>query len=749
MKRHFAGMMLLGFIALAVCTTWPAQAAWLAFDQDAPPGEPEVSVLADTPALLHLQVNVPGMWAEDRQTPEGLDSYVEIPGHGHTLPIGSPAVPVVRFIVEIPCGAELYPQAVAGAGQVYDMGSHVLRERLYPVQPAVEKDRDRYDPGSFQRDADAYLRSSAIPEGLVSVREIGELRGHRLALVEVKPVAYEPVEGSLLCHSRIDVMISMSGAEIERTQAVINHYYSPPFDRLLNCVSANHHSFLGGRRDLPVLPIGLLIITADQFESALDPLVEWKTKKGYYTTVATLSQTGSTKEEITDFIEDAYNTWPVPPTWVLLVGDTNLIPYYTGPGSGTATDLYFGTITGGDYLPEVYLGRFPARTTAHVNTMVEKVVDFEKLMLSNGVEFTNWATWIASDDMGAMAEGTHNYVIENYFPPEMNHTKIYERLGGSTQDITNALNDGTVIVNYSGHGSTTSWGCVPFNQNNVRNLNNLDMYPFVISNACVTGTYNNTECYGETWVIEPEKGATSFWGASAGTYWDEDDILEKRLWQAFWEQECYDLGSMTNAALYGVYIHYGGGGLSHHYYDCYNIMGDPSMDLWATIPNSLEADYLPVFLIGMTEFTATVTENGVPVENALVCIYMPGEVYAAAYTNAAGEAVIEVDPTPQSVGTMFVTVTKHDHEPHFGSVQVMPASGPFLVFESCTVDDDQLGESCGNGDGAADSGETLELVVTLENVGVDPAVDVSATLTADDPFITILDDTEDFGTIPA
>ena len=627
MKRGFFGISFLGLVILALAAGTPALADWLPLDENAACGEPQIRVLADTPSLLHLQVTVPGMSAQERPTPEVTDTWLEIPGHGHTLAVGAPAVPVIRFVAQLPFAAQLQARAIASSGRSFRMGSGALGERLYPVQPSRRKDEDRGNLARFQRDEAAYLRPGAIPAELVSVREMGEMRGHRLVLVEVSPVAYDPVAGSLLCHDRIDVMITMSGADMEQTLAKSNRYYSPPFDRLLSSISVNHDTFLGGAREIPALPIGLLIITADEFESNLAPLAEWKTLKGYYTTMANLSETGSSREAITAYIADAYNNWEVPPTWVLLVGDTNLIPYYTGQSTGSATDLYYGTITGGDFLPEIHLGRFPARSLAHVNTMVAKVVDFEKLMLSNGTDFMNRATWIASADQGAMAEQTHNYVIENYFPDEMEHILIYQRLGGNTQDIINAVNGGTVIVNYSGHGSDGSWGCVPFNQSNVRNLTNLDMYPFVISNACLTGNYSNTECFAETWVIEADKGATSFLGCSTYSYWDEDDIFEKELWEAFWMESMYTLGQLCDDGLYGVYVHYGGAGRSRYYFEGYNIMGDPSMDLWVTYPNSLEADYLPVFLIGMNEFTVTVTEDGAPVDSALVCLYMPGEVY--------------------------------------------------------------------------------------------------------------------------
>jgi hypothetical protein len=64
-------------------------------------------------------------------------------------------------------------------------------------------------------------------------------------------------------------------------------------------------------------------------------------------------------------------------------------------------------------------------------------------------------------------------------------------------------------------------------------------------------------------------------------------------------------------------------------------------------------------------------------------------------------------------------------------------AGP-VVFDAYTVDDDDLGQSVGNGDGYADCGETIELYVDLYNQGVDTATAVSATLSTSDPYVTFV-----------
>ena len=47
--------------------------------------------------------------------------------------------------------------------------------------------------------------------------------------------------------------------------------------------------------------------------------------------VATTAQTGSSKEQIKNYILNAFTTWPVPPEYVVLVGDAAAIPVWYDP----------------------------------------------------------------------------------------------------------------------------------------------------------------------------------------------------------------------------------------------------------------------------------------------------------------------------------------------------------------------------------------------------------------------------------
>jgi Zn-dependent metalloprotease len=64
------------------------------------------------------------------------------------------------------------------------------------------------------------------------------------------------------------------------------------------------------------------------------------------------------------------------------------------------------------------------------------------------------------------------------------------------------------------------------------------------------------------------------------------------------------------------------------------------------------------------------------------------------------------------------------------------AAGPFLTMEGNTIDDDNIGDSSGNGDGKVDCGETIELTADLMNRGTKKATVVSAELSTSDGYIT-------------
>jgi hypothetical protein len=605
---------------------------------------------------------------EELDTPLGTFTVLHLSNTTPVSEIGKPELPVLRRFFHIPSGAdpELLLQSIDE--RLISMATIGITRPILPVQPPIPKTMDPLDQREFVIDESLYGADRFFPYNIADIVETGVIRGHSYAIVEFYPVRYNPAreEFSLLVSAEFE--LHFEGEDPVVTRKELERTASLPFEKILTQGFVNHDAYHPVGKTMLPPPLGLLIIVPDAYYADALSYSEWKIQKGFYTNVATLSETGSNRNDIYDYIQDAYLTWDVPPTYVLLFGDTNLIPCYQGSVGSHETDLKYVSVVGGDWLPDMSIGRFPFRTSSQLNTMIKKNLDYETLNLPS-TDFMNNACFIASDDpwFWDLAEDTHRYVISRYMRPNGIHSTIIRgHSGGNTQDISNAVNAGQTFVNYSGHGWTGGWGGPNFSQTNVRNLTNQDMYPFVISHACDTGSYEQSECYAETWVRESNKGGLAFWGASNSTYWDEDDFLERRMYDANFLRSFTTIGEQTYAGLYWMNI--AGWGMAHYYFEAYNIMGDPSVDLYMGVPFDGDISYPSSIYSGPQEFIVEALDGGEGVKNALVCLIKDAEVYETGYTGSDGTVTLTIDPL--SPGTMGVTVTAHNMVPHEGTVAV-------------------------------------------------------------------------------
>ena len=710
-----------------------------------------VSVVESDMNRLTLRIDVPDMRLEDVVTPDGTFSRVTIPGCGPTATVGEALLPVVREFIEVPYGAAPSVTLVSADYRTVSLSSLGTARELVPVQAPVAKVPGALEAAPFARSADYYARDAFTPDDVVRLGDTGTMRGHRFAQLEVHPVRYNPVRKEVSYATRIEVRVEFPGADPSETRRVLDRLSNAYTEQVAGDTFINHAAF-AARYDVP-LPIGYLIVCYDSFTDEIAPLASWKSQKGYNVTVVSTADIpgGNTKENIKAYIQDAYDNWAVPPTFVLLVGDTPQISHWVGTQTDNpSTDLYYVTMDGSsDWQPDIWIGRFSCTTGAQVTNLVDKTVDYERWNLTSGTSWVKKAVFMASSDNHTVPEATHEYVIREYLDPLGYYSeRLYSYSGATTQQVRDAFNDGRSLGIYSGHGDVTYWADGPvFTASDVNNLTNTDMLPLVHSYSCLTGQFSSS-CFGETWTNAVDKGAVVFWGSSVYSYWDEDDVLERGAFKAMFSEGYAWACGISHRALYWVYDHYSGGGSTHRYYEMYNILGDPSLDVWTDVPSTLDAAYAGTLPVGATAFDITVTADGSPVDHALVCVAKDDDgVYEAAYTDASGQASIALDPAPVTPGAMAVTVTKHDCYPHEGSTTVSLSDSPYIVYESHLIDDDMTGDSVGDGDGVADAGEYIELVVTLENIGNQTGTDITATISESEPDVLVSDSYEEYGTI--
>jgi hypothetical protein len=516
-------------------------------------------------------------------TINGEFATVVLLNEGFNYQVGKAKLPLIRRFIEIPQNAEPEILIDSVSWQETSLIENNLPNMIIPSQFSVDKIPEPQI--EFLIDEKYYSTNRFLPEVNARIKETGEIRGRCFALIEISPIKYNPSTGELKLMDFCTIKINLPNSDMEKTYSEIERYSTPSYERLFKNTFENYGIFeeeLKSREQE-----GYLIIVYDDFNEEIQPFVSHKESKGFEVTTTKTSDIpgGATKEKIYDYIEDAYDSWTNPPAYVLLVGDTPQIPTYFGSESDSEADLYYVTVDGSDYIPDIYIGRFPGSTESHIEAMVEKTIFYEE----GGFISFDWiknATFIASSDHGQLAEETHNYVIDNFLAPNgYTCEKIYESQGGNTNDITNAINVGTSLCIYSGHGYSGGWSCVSYGQTDINNLENAQMYPFVCSHACSTNPFGYEECFGETWLRVEDKGALAFWGASASTLWDEDDILEKAMFQSWWKDNLNWIGGMTDMALIYLYENYSGGGYTQYYFEAYNLNGDPSVRILTDHPS--------------------------------------------------------------------------------------------------------------------------------------------------------------------
>ncbi len=612
--RWFIGLVCLGLIlVMAIPAGATSGDRWLAFDRIPGPAQPSLTVLSSSSTAIDLRASLPGSHAAEIKAGGQVFTQLSGDGYGHATVVGWPDVPVLRQDVEIPFGAEVTLELVQADYADYrlvDLGLYPI----YPLQPPLVKLQSAEQSAQFQIDRDFYAHGTLYPSSPLALGEVFVVRGHRVQPVEVWPVAYDPSAGTVRLMRSVTFRLRLSGSDMARTMALAQRYASPAYETRLAGEILNHNQGQPPVQFAPDTQVGYLIITADAYYDVMQPFVPFKQSRGFAVTITKQSEipNGTTTAGIKAYIQNAYDNWAIPPSYVLLVGDTDKMPAWTGQVSTTATDLYYATMDGpSDWHPDIGRGRFPVRTALQASNMVAKYITYGDL---TGQEpWLKKVSFPATCDNYYVAEGTHNYVVATYtmpggwwgnFPedPWPGGDKLYCVTYNAThQNLVNSFNLGRWAIIYSGHGSYSGWE-MSFVPADIQNMTAYGMFPFVASHACLTGDYSQTEVFGETWVLQQNKGALVFWGSTNLTYWGEDDTLERTMFDDLFAAGPHPaVAEMTDTGLDGVESQWPTS--ARYYREEYNILGDPGVKIF------LEPD-LPTFTLSVDPSQQEVCSSG-------------------------------------------------------------------------------------------------------------------------------------------
>jgi len=206
----------------------------------------------------------------------------------------------------------------------------------------------------------------------------------------------------------------------------------------------------------------------------------------------------------------------------------------------TASDDWFADFndTG---LATMSIGRIPVRTAAEADAVIGKIVrrslpqdawakrvEIVADRTTFGVSFDHEA-----DQLAALVPGTLT----------TDHIS-FETSNDPTAAVTNAFNNGALLVNYVGHGSVEVWSNYVLTSSAAETLTNGDKLPFVVTMNCLNGYFHDpyVESIAEALMKNAGGGAVGVWASSALTPPNEQLRVDLELLRQFFNAPAQSIG---------------------------------------------------------------------------------------------------------------------------------------------------------------------------------------------------------------
>jgi len=469
--------------------------------------------------------------------------------------------------------------------------------------------------------------------------------------VHFQPFQYNPVTKTLRVYYNVTMEVVEDGVSSVNTinrqeqPSIMDEEFISIYDRhFLNFNSASRYDPVGEHGNM-------LIISYGDFMDEMNSFIEWKTMKGMMVEMVDVAEIGGSSE-IKQFIADYYNDNGL--TFVLLVGDAQQVPSSYSNGD---SDVNYSYVVGDDHYPDLFVGRFSAQNENQVITQVQRTIEYEKFPVEDE---TDWYTKCMSvgSNQGPGDDGEMDYdhlrnISDNKLIP-FTYDYVYEFFDGSqggndepgnpsASSVGVAVDEGVTIINYTGHGSTTSWGSSGFSNSNVDQLSNNGKLPFIISVACVNGNFVNSTCFGETW-LRAEKdgeptGAIATLMSTINQSWNPpmrgQDEMADILTEAYEENIKRTFGGITMNGCMNMNDVYGSGG--DEMTDTWTIFGDPSVVVRTAVPMEMTITHPAVILIGTSSINISCDAEG-----GYAALSIDGELIGGSFIED-GTATIEFD----------------------------------------------------------------------------------------------------------
>ncbi|OPL18801.1 MAG: hypothetical protein AVO35_12860 [Candidatus Aegiribacteria sp. MLS_C] len=632
---------------------------------------PEMVLLESDQNHMLLEVSIPGFWLSERAADGSIWDVAALPGCYPQGEVGLPSLPSVSGMFALPFGTE----AVITVEEVTSTTYGDIR--IMPLQtPEIDME---HDPFPFVISEDFYASDRIFPGSWVTVDNQGAWSGLNVSRLLINPFSFDPASGTLEVASSMIVRVDFQG-QVTSIADPVTPSLIPAMERNVmnwDVFEAAASPVEGSRDD----GVEYVFVCTESSDDWVLPLVEMHHYLGLHSRIETLS-TPATTGDIKTAITDNYTTGVT--RFACIVGTHNELPSYSW--SGYTGDYWYGCIDGApDVYAEMGIGRLTGDQT-QIEHQVEKIIDgyanfaFDDRLTT---EVTPSEAILAAHEEqypGKYTQCMNELAAYSYSLIDFTFTKVYPPEGGTAAMVSDGMNNDMGTVTYRGHGDVTYWAWSPgWNASNINALTN-NFKPPVFNIACLCGDYTGSgTCLAEAWQWATN-GSSGNLAATDPSYTYPNHDYIKEIYKEIFDYANYRITEATNAAsVTTIGIH---GSIGEANAKMYVWFGDPASDIWTFDqvgePGELYLDHPTNIYPGTQDITVTVTDDGVPVEGALVTItdgvdgYGSGMTcYEEGTTNASGQATINV--TIPASGEIHIGAFKHDYR--YAIVNILIGTG--------------------------------------------------------------------------
>jgi hypothetical protein len=529
-------LLTLFLLILLIPALTQAEPHWVSFYPEYPEGTPPIlSTEENGIDETIIYVKIPGMWVEDVKENGQVFQKIEIPEYQTTFEIGRPAIPAIGEFVG-------FLEPSINSISFEDKDNITLENYLvYPFQtPEI---REKYFNKPFDYDWEFYQQDNWYPKDRASVSDTKIMREVCLAETWIVPFEYNPYKRELIVHSNmvVEVYHKPDVSRYENWKRPVGA--DKDFVNMYRGLILNYDN-LGLQETDTTNGYDYLIITPWIFSGEATAFKYYLEQYHGYSVQVLIRDTNywyDIYQTIYDFYENNHNDY------VLLYGDVAQmpIPYRDSPLPGypdIPSDMVYACLEGNDVIPEVFVGRFSASTELEAQRYGAKVYDHYTYMNPGRilkcllVAHSNWV-WEGEHSIFSIYSDIISMFLYAVYHPEF--TKLYGEWNWIyNKEVISEIEDGKMIVNYSGHGDVNEYdqNCwiqwndpngewvdpepQDFTQNNVLEINDGNQRPFVFNVSCFNGKidWGVDDCLCEYW-MNASGGACGTLGFSVSC-WD-------------------------------------------------------------------------------------------------------------------------------------------------------------------------------------------------------------------------------------